>query len=114
MTVLEPEFITIVEGPTPEFRPTPQLWLNAIHEGPGSKAIALCQLRTLKGEGIMQRCLRAWDEKRPVKLDFPDAMRMRQQVDVVAMRLQQLEEGPLLLLWVSVEDSETEEEEEGE
>jgi hypothetical protein len=27
-------------------------------------------------------------------------MRMRQQLDVVGMRLQELEEGPMLMLWV--------------
>ncbi|MFQ5420236.1 MAG: hypothetical protein ACE5EY_07725, partial [Anaerolineae bacterium] len=51
---------------------------------------------------IMERCLRAWKENRLVKLDFPDQMRLRQQVDVVAMRLQEMEEGPLLMLWVSL------------
>ena len=37
---------------------------------------------------------------RGVKLDFPDYMRMRQQLAVVAMRLQTTEDGPLLMLWV--------------
>ncbi len=110
----EPELITIVEGPTPEFYTTPQLWLRAIHEGPDARSIATCQLRTLKGEGIVERCLRAWQEKRPVRLDFPDEIRARQQLPVVAMRLQKLEEGPLLLLWVSMPDEEEEEEDEHE
>jgi hypothetical protein len=62
----------------------------------------MCQLRTLNGEAILERCQRAWQERRPVRLDYPDELRMRQQADVVAMRLQQLEEGPVLLLWVSL------------
>ena len=41
-------------------------------------------------------------------------MRMRQQVDVVALRLQELDEGPLLQLWVSLPLELTEEEEEEE
>jgi hypothetical protein len=60
----------------------------------------MCELRTLNGESIMERCRNAWKEGRPVKLDFPDYMRMRQQLDVVGMRLQDLEEGPMLILWV--------------
>jgi hypothetical protein len=96
----EPELITIVEGPTPEFRPSPHLWLRSIYEGPEDAEIAMCELRTLNGESIMARCRIAWKEGRPVRLDFPDYMRMRQQLDVVGMRLQELEEGPMLMLWV--------------
>lgn len=110
----EPELITIIEGPTPDFQPSPQPWLQSIHEGPDDKIVAMCQLRTMNGAGIQERSQRAWREGRPVRLDYPDDMRMRQQVDVVALRLQQLDEGPLLQLWVSLPLELTEEEEEEE
>ena len=32
----------------------------------------------------------------------PDELRMRQQVDVVSIKKQELDEGPLLHLWVSL------------
>lgn len=102
MTIREPELISIIEGPTPEFQPTPQRWLQSIHEGPDDRAIAMCQLRTGTGSDIMERCQNAWRENRPVKLDFPDEIRARQQVDVIAMRLQEIEEGQMLLLWVTL------------
>jgi hypothetical protein len=102
MATIEPELITIIEGPTPEFRLTPQEWVQSIHEGPADQMVAVCQLRTSNGESIMERCRKAWREGRPVKLDFPDELRMRRQVDVVSIRLQELEEGPLLLLWVTL------------
>jgi len=35
-----------------------------------------------------------------VRLDFPDELRMRRQVDVVAVRRAEVSEGELLLLWV--------------
>lgn len=35
-----------------------------------------------------------------MKLDFPDEIRMRQQIDVIAMRLRQVTEGTVLMLWV--------------
>lgn len=103
MSAIKPELITIIEGPTPDFHPTPQRWLQSIHEGPDDRAIALCQLRTMNGDDIMSRCQDAWSEGRPVKLDYPDEMRLRQQADVVAMRLETLDEGPMLSLWVSLD-----------
>lgn len=110
MAAKEPELITIIEGPTPDFQPTPQRWIQSLYEGPEDRVTALCQLRTMTGKDIMERSLNAWQEGRVVKLDFPDRLRMRQQVDVVAMRLQDLEEGMILLLWVSL-PAEYEEEE---
>jgi len=98
----EPELITIIEGPTPDFQPSSQRWLQSIHEGPDDQVTVLCQLRTMTGKDILERCQRAWSEGRLVKLDFPDRLRLRQQVDVVAMRLQEKEEGMMLLLWVSL------------
>ena len=102
MNEIQPELIEIIEGPTPEFRPSPQHWNQSIIEGPDDRLVGLCELRTLKGTDIVDRCMMAWNEGRSVKLDYPDDMRMRQQADVVAMRLRQLDEGPLLQLWVSL------------
>lgn len=109
----KPELITIIEGPTPEFRPSPHLWFRSIYEGPEDAEIAICELRTLNGEDIKERCRNAWKEGRPVRLDFPDYMRMRQQLDVVGMRLQELEEGPILMLWVRQQIDQEAFEEEG-
>jgi hypothetical protein len=103
MKVTEPELISIIEGPTPEFSPTPERWLQSIQEGPRDKAIAMCRLRTATGGDILERCNDAWKEGRPVKLDFPDDLRMRRQADVVAMRLAEVDEGEMLLLWVALD-----------
>lgn len=111
---MEPELITIVEGPTPDFFPRQQGWVQSIFEGPQESEVALCQLRTGNGADIMERCQRAWQEGRPVRLDYPDDLRLRQQVDVVALRLTQVDEGELLLLWVDMPVEETEEASEGE
>lgn len=96
----EPELITIVEGPTPDFRPSPYLWFQSVFEGPEDTEVVMCELRTLNGPDIVERCLRAWQEGRPVRLDFPDYLRMRQQLAVVAMRLHDMDEGPMLTLWL--------------
>ncbi|HNS39328.1 MAG: hypothetical protein LC131_10920 [Anaerolineae bacterium] len=99
---MEPELITIIEGPTPDFVPNYQGLVQSVYEGPADMDVALCQLRTGNGEDIRDRCLRAWQEGRPVRLDYPDDLRLRQQVDVVALRLTEVDEGELLLLWVSL------------
>jgi hypothetical protein len=66
----------------------------------------------MNGDDIMARCQTAWLERRPVVLDFPDDLRMRQEVEVVAMRLREVEEGTVLVLWVRWPlDDEDEEEE---
>ena len=100
MSNLEPELITILEGPTPEFQSHVQLWNWGIYQGPQESEIGHCELRTNNGEDIRERCVEAWREGRKVQLDFPDELRMRQQVDVVSMRLVEHEEGTVLKLWV--------------
>lgn len=118
--MIEPELIEIIEGPTPEFQPTIQNWLQSLYEGPEVIEVAMCQLRTATGQDIQNRCELAWQERRPVLLDFPDKWGMRQQLDVVALRLSEVEEGELLTIWVAVpgasieEEIEEEEEEEDE
>ena len=97
----EPEYITVLEGPTPEFEVSSYLWMQSVYEGPFDADVAECELRTANGEDIVERCRRAWREQRPVRLDFPDDMRMRQEVDVVALRLREVDEGTVLTLWVS-------------
>jgi hypothetical protein len=106
----EPELITVVEGPTPVFRESPYLWFSSVYEGPEDAQVVMCELRTYNGQGILDRCLDAWREGRRVRLDYPDRLRMRQQVDVVAMRLTEVDEGPLLYLWVRVTEDLLEEE----
>lgn len=110
---MEPELITILEGPTPDFMPHPQVWAQSIYEGPAETDVALCQLRTGNGPDIVERCERAWREGRPVRLDYPDDLRMRQQLDVIALRLTKVDEGDVLLLWVTVPSELGEEIEEG-
>ncbi len=100
--MIEPELIEIIEGPPPDFQPTMQSWLQSLYEGPEVTEIAMCQLRTATGLDIQERCELAWQERRPVVLDFPDQWGMRQQLDVVALKLAEVEEGQLLTIWVAV------------
>ncbi len=108
MSSMEPEYITILEGPTPEFQSQVQLWNWGIYQGPREADIGLCELRTNNGQDIRDRCVDAWKEGRAVQLDYPDELRMRQQVDVVSLRLYERDEGTVLKLWVHLPIDETE------
>lgn len=96
----DPEYITIVEGPTPEFRASPDLGIHSVLEGPQDYYTAMCEMRTLNGRGIVERCQQAWKEGRSVRLDFPDEMRLRKELDVAALRLEEVDEGMVLQVWV--------------
>lgn len=107
----EPEYITILEGPTPNFQSDSHLWMKSVYEGPAGSTVAQCELRTANGEDIADRSPRAWRERRPVRLDFPDELRMRKEVDVVGLRLRERDEGTVLKLWVRWPLEEEDEEE---
>ncbi len=110
MSAVEPELITIVEGPAPEFQPVPDLWPLSIYEGAQPFMAALCQMRAFSGPKMIERCQRAWDEDRPVKLDFPGEGGLRQQAPVIAARWTEVEEGHVLYLWVQLPQRPPEEE----
>ncbi|MEM7799725.1 MAG: hypothetical protein AAF633_11090 [Chloroflexota bacterium] len=98
--MVEPEYITIVEGPTPEFQEASELGIHSILEGPADCMTVFTELRTMNGPDILARCRKAWGEGRPVKLDFPDEMRLRQEVEVVAIRLREVDQYTVLKVWV--------------
>jgi hypothetical protein len=94
------ELITIVEGPPPQFQPPREMWALSVHEKLQPSTIAYCQMRTFNGPKMLERCQNAWAEERPVMLDFPDQMGMRQQVEIIAARWNETDEGHILHLWV--------------
>ncbi len=97
---IEPELITVVEGPTPEFHAAPEIWALALCDGPHGSTPARARMRTFSGPKMLERCTRAWGEGRPVFLDFPDEVGLRRQVAVIAARWDEVEEGHVLHLWV--------------
>lgn len=94
------EFITIVEGPSPDFTPASAEWPWSLGDGPGDMVCAVCRLRTRDGEALAERCRNAWKESRPVRLDYPDGEGGRQEADIVAVRTETVDEGDLVYLWV--------------
>jgi hypothetical protein len=98
------ELISIIEGPPPQFRQPLETWAFSIHEDVHLVPAAYCQMRTLNGPHMLERCQNAWLQDRPVQLDFPDTMGLRQRADIVAARWSETEEGHLLHLWVRMPD----------
>ncbi|MBI3359550.1 MAG: hypothetical protein HY023_00380 [Chloroflexi bacterium] len=98
----DPEKITIIEGPTPEFQPARESWLPALGEGPHLAPSAVCQLRTFNGPAMIERCRRAWSEGRPVFLDYRQSDGLRREAQVIAARASEVPEGHVLILWVRV------------
>ncbi len=97
---IEVEFITIVEGPPPNFASISSDWPASLHEGSESAMFATCQLRTMDGGSLLDRCRGAWREGRPVHLDYPDGEGGRQEADIVAARVESIDQGEVLNLWV--------------
>ncbi|MFN8595935.1 MAG: hypothetical protein U0559_07105 [Anaerolineae bacterium] len=102
MTYSEPELITIIEGPPPEFVLAQDVWSASTWEGTKPRSVGVCQMRTFNAAALMERCTRAWHEGRSVHLDFPQMDGLRQQVEVLAAKPGRVEEGDLLYLWVAV------------
>jgi len=97
---LEPELITIVEGPTPNFQLDAAPWALSVLEGQSGYIIAHCQVRSLKGDVLMERCERAWREQRGIRLDFRQLDGLRRQVSIVSAKLDKVEDTDVLHLWV--------------
>ena len=111
MTNAEPEFITIVEGPEPNFGPHNDMWALSLLEGAEFIGLEQCRLRTFNGPAMVERCRNAWAEGRPVLLDYPNRLGLRRRVPVAAARYEEISEGMLLHLWVRTIDSPEQEDE---
>jgi hypothetical protein len=66
----------------------------------GQKNIAMCEMRAFDGRKLVRRCQDAWQEGRPARLDFPVQNGARRELDIVAARWEEVEEGHKLYLWL--------------
>ena len=100
MDSAEPELITIIEGPTPEFHMSVDPWTFSVLEGQGGYVTAACQVRSFNGEKLIERCQRAWSTNRPIRLDYRQMDGLRKQVDIIGARLDKVEGVDVLNLWI--------------
>lgn len=96
----EPETITIVEGPSPDFHIDTNPWSLSILEGKSAYLMATCQVRSFNGKQLMERCQRAWRTQRPILLDYKQVDGLRRQVEIISARLEKIEGVDVLNLWV--------------
>ncbi len=96
----EPELITIIEGPPPDFKIVDDAWMYSLLDASRAYYISLCQVRSFNGHALLERCQRAWSNQRAIRLDFPTMSGMRRQLEIISARYEKLPEGDLLNLWV--------------
>lgn len=105
-------YITIVEGPPPDFRAANHHWTASLAEGPDWMTVASCEMRTFNGRDLVERCRGAWQAGRPARLDYPvqtvayAPAGARAEVEIVAARWRDVTEGQVLTLWVRTDDVE--------
>ncbi len=97
---VEPELITIIEGPSPEFHSVGDVWALSVLEGESAYIPAACQVRSFNGEKLMARCQRAWTTQRPTLLDYRQIDGLRRKVEIIGARLDKVDGVDVLNLWV--------------
>ncbi len=96
--------ITIIEGPSPVFEMTPDVWLHGLVEGVSQAEIVATRLRTFNGSELVERCQRTWQEQQTINLEYKTMDGLLAEVPIVAARILDTEEGDVLLLWVRFPD----------
>ena len=99
----EAAYITIVEGPPPEFKAVTRYWTASLAEGSSQSLVAVCETRTMNGDALVQRCLTAWQNGCPCRLDYPRPDGGRAEAEIIAIRCHQGFEGQKLILWIKTD-----------
>jgi hypothetical protein len=100
--------ITIIEGPTPVFETSGDGWALGLNESPTLGNVAMTRLRTFNGPALVERCHRAWSDRRPIRLEFRQEDGLIDYAPIVAARAVDTPEGDMLLLWVRIPEEEIE------
>ncbi len=96
----DPELISIIEGPPPQFMFADDDSMLTFQDTLGPFEIARCDTRTFNGPKLIARCRNAWNDKRPVMLEYRDLDGFKQRVEICGIHFDQLDEGTLLQIWV--------------
>ena len=96
----EPELISIIEGPPPQFQFVDDPSLLGFQNTQGPFEVARTDTRTFNGPKMIDRCRNAWAQKRAVMLEYRDMDGLKQRVEICGIRFDKLDEGTLLQIWV--------------
>lgn len=94
------EKITIIEGPTPEFREVNGLWIQGVTESPSQFETYYTELRTFDGASLVDRCRNAWRSRESIVLEYRNESGFTDEIPIIAAHHDQTEEGEILQLWV--------------
>lgn len=94
------EKITIIEGPTPEFREVNGLWIQGVSESPIQYDTFYTELRAFDGVSLLDRCSSAWQRKENVVLEYRDETGLTDEIMIIAAHFEETDDGDLLQLWV--------------
>ncbi|MEN8173185.1 MAG: hypothetical protein ABFS03_09935 [Chloroflexota bacterium] len=98
------EKITIIEGPSPVFEVTPDIWLHGLVEGAHQAEVVATRLRTFNGAELVDRCQRAWRGQDTINLEYKTMDGLLSEVPIVAARNMDTDDGDVLMLWVRFPD----------
>jgi hypothetical protein len=100
--------ITIIEGPPPTFESIPELWVHGLSEGTMQSEMVMTRLRTFNGASLVERCHRAWSNRKEIQLEYRTPDGLEDEVPIVAARNLETDEGDVLLLWLRLPDDSVE------
>jgi len=94
------EKITIIEGPTPEFREVNGLWIQGVAESPGQYDTYYTELRAFDGYNLVDRCTNAWQKKEPIVLEYRTETGLVDEITIIAAHAEETDDGDMIQLWV--------------
>ena len=94
------EKITIIEGPTPEFREVNGLWIQGVAESPGQYDTYYTELRAFDGYSLVDRCTDAWQKNESIVLEYRTETGLIDEITIIAAHPEETEDGDMIQLWV--------------
>ncbi len=94
------EKITIIEGPTPEFREVNGLWIQGVADSPGQFDTYFTELRAFDGYSLVDRCINAWQNKESIVLEYRTEAGLTDEITILAAHNEESDDGDLIQLWV--------------
>jgi hypothetical protein len=94
------EKITIIEGPTPEFREVNGLWIQGVTESPGQYDTYYTELRAFDGYALVDRCSTAWGKNESIVLEYRTETGLTDEITIIAAHFEETDDGDMLQLWV--------------
>ena len=92
--------ITIIEGPPPTFEKINSDWASSLEDTSGQFEVLSTNLRTMNGNGLIERCYQTWNEQETMFLHFKDEIGLEQKLPIVAAQNMNTDEGQKIVLWV--------------